>query len=62
MTTTKAQKAETAAESEPGRDKNKSTPAEHLKHLLNIGWLPGSAFIRRYVARNGLQEELRRLI
>jgi hypothetical protein len=60
--TAAADKATTAAEAEPGRDKNRSTPAEHLRHLLNIGWMPYSPLIKKYVARNGLQEELRRLL
>jgi hypothetical protein len=40
------------------QNKYAATPAEHLKHLLNIGWEPNTILIRKYVAKNGLQKEL----
>ncbi len=45
-------------ETELGRSKKAATPAEHLKHLLNIGWQPSSPLIQRYVKEHGLQKEL----
>jgi hypothetical protein len=45
-------------ESELGRSKHASTPAEHLKHLLNIGWKPDSPLLQKFVFEHGLQREL----
>lgn len=45
-------------EAELGRSKKNATPAEHLEHLLTIGWLPSSLLIRKYVAKFALQNEL----
>ena len=46
------------ADSELGRSKNSVTPAEHLMHLLGIGWDPVSPLIQKYVLDNHLQREL----
>jgi len=45
-------------ESELGRSKQSATPAEHLLHLLNIGWAPASPLIVKYVSENHLTREL----
>ncbi|HEY9787226.1 MAG TPA: hypothetical protein V6D17_17685 [Candidatus Obscuribacterales bacterium] len=45
-------------EAELGRSKYGSSPAEHLRHLLTIGWSPTSPLIMKYVAENRLQREL----
>jgi hypothetical protein len=50
--------ADAANEAELGRSKHSSSPAEHLLHLLNLGWDPGSPLIQRFVANNLLQREL----
>jgi hypothetical protein len=50
--------SENTNESELGRSKKNATPAEHLEHLLNIGWAPSSLLIRKYVIKFGLQNEL----
>ena len=52
--------SENINESELGRSKKSATPAEHLEHLLNIGWVPSSLLIRKYVAKYNLQNELNR--
>ena len=45
-------------DSELGRNKNSATPAEHLLHLLGLGWEPNSPLIQKYVLENHLQREL----
>lgn len=45
-------------DSELGRNKNSATPAEHLMHLLGLGWDPVSPLIQKYVLDNHLQREL----
>jgi hypothetical protein len=45
-------------EAELGRNKNSSTPKEHLLHLLNIGWHPRSPLIMKYAVENGLTRDL----
>ncbi|HEY9678540.1 MAG TPA: hypothetical protein V6C76_11055 [Drouetiella sp.] len=50
--------AEKSDDSELGRSKNTVTPAEHLLHLLTIGWSPSAPLIAKYVAENGLSREL----
>ena len=45
-------------DSELGRSKNSATPAEHLGHLLSLGWDPISPLIQKYVIDNHLQREL----
>ncbi|HEY9756629.1 MAG TPA: hypothetical protein V6C97_15785 [Oculatellaceae cyanobacterium] len=45
-------------DSELGRNKNSATPAEHLMHLLGLGWDPISPLIQKYVLDNHLQREL----
>jgi hypothetical protein len=49
-------KSDVIRESEPGRSsKYNSTPEDHLKHLLNMGWLPESNLIQKYIHKHGLQ-------
>lgn len=50
--------AEPANDAEPGRSKHASTPQEHLRHLLNIGWKPNSPLVMKFVSENGLQRDL----
>ena len=50
--------SESVNEAELGRSKKTATPAEHLEHLLNIGWAPTSLLIRKYITQYGLQNEL----
>jgi len=45
-------------DSELGRSKQNVSPADHLLHLLTIGWSPSSPLIQRYVAENGLSRDL----
>ena len=45
-------------EAELGRSKKNSTPAEHLIHLLNIGWTASSLLVQKYVDKYRLQNEL----
>jgi hypothetical protein len=45
-------------DSELGRSKNASTPADHLLHLLNLGWSPTSPLIVKFVSENHLTKEL----
>ena len=50
--------SESVNEAELGRSKKTATPAEHLEHLLNIGWSPTSLLVRKYVVQYSLQDEL----
>jgi hypothetical protein len=45
-------------EAELGRSKQSTSPADHLFHLLGLGWSPSSPLITKYVADNHLQREL----
>lgn len=45
-------------DSELGRSKTVVSPAEHLLHLLTIGWSPNAPLIQKYVAENGLSRDL----
>lgn len=45
-------------DAELGRSKHSATPAEHLAHLLGLGWVPSSPLIQKYVLENHLQREL----
>jgi hypothetical protein len=50
--------SEAPGDSELGRSKKSSTPAEHLQHLLNIGWQANSPLIQKYVVKFRLQNQL----
>jgi hypothetical protein len=50
--------SEQTSDAELGRSKNSATPAEHLLHLLGLGWEPISPLIQKYVIDNHLQREL----
>ena len=52
--------AEAINEAELGRNKKGSSPAEHLQHLLGLGWDCQSPLIQKYVLKNRLQAELSR--
>lgn len=45
-------------DAELGRSKQSVAPADHLLHLLTLGWQPSSPLIQKYVAEKGLQREL----
>ncbi|MBI2811897.1 MAG: hypothetical protein HYX67_13865 [Candidatus Melainabacteria bacterium] len=45
-------------DSELGRSKQHVSPADHLMHLLTIGWSPNAPLIQKYVAENGLSRDL----
>jgi hypothetical protein len=51
--------SEKEQDSELGRSKYSSSPQDHLKHLLNIGWDPKSPLIMRYAMANNLERQLR---
>lgn len=46
-------------EAELGRSKKGGSPADHLQHLLGLGWDPDSPLIRKYVLKNRLEAQLR---
>ena len=46
--------AEAVNDAELGRSKQSASPADHLQHLLNIGWDPNSPLIQKYVRDNNL--------
>jgi hypothetical protein len=50
--------SDAAQESELGRSKSSTTPADHLLHLLTLGWSPTSPLIIKYVSDNRLTREL----
>jgi hypothetical protein len=50
--------SESLGDSELGRSKKSSSPSEHLQHLLNIGWEPGSPLIQKYAVKYRLQTQL----
>ena len=51
-----------STDAELKQKKHSSSPAEHLIHLLNIGWEPKSPLITRYVATHSLYQELNKWI
>jgi hypothetical protein len=50
--------SEAINEAELGRSKKSVSPADHLKHLLGLGWDPASPLIRKYVLKNRLEAQL----
>ena len=50
--------SDAANDAELGRSKQNVSPAEHLLHLLTLGWEPRSPLIQKYVSEKGLQREL----
>ena len=45
------------SDAELGRSKQSATPAEHLLHLLGLGWDINSPLIQKFVLDNHLQRE-----
>jgi hypothetical protein len=45
-------------DSELGRSKQSVTPADHLYHLLTVGWSPNAPLIQKYVAEHSLSRDL----
>ncbi len=54
--------SESIDDAELGRSKQSTSPRDHLRHLLNIGWDAGSPLIQRYVKDHGLRKELEHLV
>ncbi len=54
--------SEPANQAELGRSTKTASPAEHLQHLLNIGWAPNSPLIAKYVLKHSLQRVLEDII
>lgn len=54
--------AESIDDAELGRSKQSTAPSDHLRHLLNIGWDPGSPLIQKYVREKQLVRELEQLL
>jgi hypothetical protein len=50
--------AEAVNDAELGRSKQSTSPADHLLHLLGLGWSPTSPLILKYVVDHNLQREL----
>ncbi len=50
--------SEAVNEAELGRSKKNNTPADHLQHLLSLGWAGDSPLIRKYVLKYRLQAQL----
>jgi hypothetical protein len=50
--------SEAINEAELGRSKKSVSPADHLEHLLGLGWNPESPLIQKYVLKNRLQPQL----
>ena len=46
------------SDSELGRSKQSTSPADHLRHLLTLGWAPTSPLIVKYVQEHHLTREL----
>lgn len=51
--------SDTVNEAELGQLRKSMTPAEHLLHLLNIGWNPNSPLIVKYVREEHLERTLK---
>jgi len=45
-------------DAEAGTLNKQTTPAEHLRHLLKIGWEPERPLIRNFVEKYGLEDEI----
>lgn len=52
------QMAESIDDAELGRSKQSTSPREHLRHLLSIGWDPQSPLVQKYVRDHGLRKDL----
>ncbi|MDD9898203.1 MAG: hypothetical protein OXU45_04290 [Candidatus Melainabacteria bacterium] len=39
-----------------------TSPVDHLRHLIKVGWDPNTPLITKFVDKYGLDEELRELI
>lgn len=50
--------AEATQDSELGRSKQSTSPRDHLRHLLTIGWKPTAPLIEKYVKEHGLHMEI----
>lgn len=50
--------ADAINDAELGRSKKSASPADHLAHLLGLGWDPQSPLIQKYVLKNRLQAQL----
>jgi hypothetical protein len=52
------QMSEAINEAELGRGKKSFTPAQHLEHLLGLGWDAKAPLIANYVLKNRLERQL----
>lgn len=50
--------SDTNNDAELGRSKKSASPAEHLAHLLSLGWSGDKPLIQKYVREHHLQKEL----
>lgn len=50
--------SEAINEAELGRSKKIVDPADHLRHLLGLGWSPSAPLIEKYVLKNRLNAQL----
>ncbi len=49
-------------DAESGTLNKQTSPLDHLKHLLKVGWEADRPLIRNFVAKYGLEEELAQLV
>lgn len=49
---------EEVVDAESGTLNKQITALDHLRHLLNIGWLPNQPMIKDFVDKYGLYQEL----
>jgi hypothetical protein len=49
-------------DAESGTLNKETSPLDHLRHLLKIGWEPERPLIRNFVEKYGLEEDLQQFI
>ncbi len=49
-------------DAESGTLNKQTTPIDHLRHLIKIGWEPERPLIRNFVEKYGLQDELKEIM
>lgn len=53
---------EEVVDAESGTLNKQTTPLEHLKHLMHIGWSPDQPLVQNFVEKYGLERELKELL